>query len=605
MQVVAHNMISQFTDRQLNITEKGKGKSAEKLSSGYRINRSADDAAGLQISEKMRWQIRGLDKTVDNCEAGVSFCQVADGAMNEIEDIVHRMRELSVQAANDTNTQEDRQAIQDEIDELVLEIGRITSDTEFNTKDVFGWERTVTTYAPDATTPTGWIETGTGTKVVEGNNYGLGEILGAGKIYTGQKLDDPLKFDSTGWTSTGTNVYSWSYEADDIVKQLNRYTSTTATVNDLISNAANDIVYHDYANGYRTTVKFDTSTKMLDGRFPAQSVVLEKGTYTNINDPTSFVANRKVVDHKLTQSIGSTGYDNGKNYGTAWLDFSGLDTADFQLSDLYGQGFNTTCATCSRYYSISFTGDACAQTNADGVNYNYIGGGSNSPRLEINISGCATGKDIVDHIMSAVKSCPGFNEHYTQYAVNQANGAKLYIYDARNDEADGGRSTFEPAMRNESGEMIIDGEVVVTQGNPPQSKTVYSNKNLWIQSGTTNLSGFFIERPMVNPTILGIRGIGVLDFDSASAGIATCDSALEKLNKERSKVGAQQNRLEAAVLVNDNTQENTQAAESRLRDTDMAEEMMNYSRHSILEQAGQSMLAQANQSQQGILSLFS
>lgn len=123
--------------------------------------------------------------------------------------------------------------------------------------------------------------------------------------------------------------------------------------------------------------------------------------------------------------------------------------------------------------------------------------------------------------------------------------------------------------------------------------------------GTTNLSGFFIERPMVNPTILGIRGIGVLDFESASTGIASCDVALEKLNEERAKVGAQQNRLEAAALVNDNTQENTQAAESRLRDADIAEEMVNHSKHSILEQAGQALLSQANQSQQGILSLFS
>lgn len=106
---------------------------------------------------------------------------------------------------------------------------------------------------------------------------------------------------------------------------------------------------------------------------------------------------------------------------------------------------------------------------------------------------------------------------------------------------------------------------------------------------------------MVNLGVLGILGLRVLDFDSASTAIASCDVALDKLNEERSKVGAQQNRLESAILVN----ANTQAAESRLRDADMAEEMVNYSKSSILEQAGQAMLAQANQSKQGVLSLFS
>ncbi len=151
----------------------------------------------------------------------------------------------------------------------------------------------------------------------------------------------------------------------------------------------------------------------------------------------------------------------------------------------------------------------------------------------------------------------------------------------------------------------MGGEVIIHQGNPPTGMTIYSNKNLWIQSGTTNLNGFFIERPLVNPGVLGILGLRVLDFDSASTAIASCDVALDKLNEERSKVGAQQNRLESAILVNANTQENTQAAESRLRDADMAEEMVNYSKSSILEQAGQAMLAQANQSKQGVLSLFS
>lgn len=305
---------------------------------------------------------------------------------------------------------------------------------------------------------------------------------------------------------------------------------------------------------------------------------------------------------QLCQEIGSTVYDNDKDYGAAWLDFSGLGT-DYSLSDLYGQGFNSSCATCSKHYSISFTGDPCTITTQNGTNYSETGS-SLSPCLEINLSGCTTGKDIVDRIMDAVKNASNFNNHYTQYAVSQKEQEKLYIIDNRNRHANGGSSTFEPAKRNKDGQLEVGGEVTVNKGNPPE-RVVYANKNMWIQSGTTNLNGFFIERPLLSAGILGIMGLSVLDFEAASTAISSCDAALTTLNEERSKVGAQQNRLESAILVNANTEENTQAAESRLRDADMAEEMVNYSKSSILEQAGQAMLAQANQSKQNILSLFS
>ncbi len=611
MQVIAHNLESQFANRQLNTTAKEKAKSTEKLSSGYRINRSADDAAGLQISEKMRWQIRGLDKTVDNCEAGSSFCEVADGAMQQMEDILHRMRELSVQAANDTNTLVDRQAIQDEINQLVIEIGRITGDTEFNTLDVFGWERAAVSYKPNATTPGGWVTQGPPTSApVTGNNYGLGEILGSTNIYQDSKLNDPIKFDTNGWTSTGGNMYGSLVSVDKVIKELNQYTSITANSTDFLSSTPNSIVYDDIANGYRTTIKFDAGKQTLDGKYPAQYITLEYGNYSG----GTFTPEKNILKKQLTTSYGSAGYNDGKNYGSAWLDFSGLNK-DFIISDLYGKGFSTTCASsgCKRYYNISFTGGNCSNTTANGVNYNYrYTGNGNDPRdmkaalyLEIDISDCMSGEDITNHIIEAVNACKDFNSHYTQYAVNQSEPAKLYIYDNRNQIINGGSSTFIPTQRDDNGKPIVGEDNTVHKGDPPTEKIVYTTKHMWIQSGTTNLSGFFLEKPILNPTILGITRISVLDYDAASVAIDSCDSAINILNDERSKIGAQQNRLESAILVNANTEENTQAAESRLRDTDMAEEMVNYSKSSILEQAGQAMLAQANQSKQGILSLFS
>lgn len=137
MQIIAHNMLSHFTERQLNITDKNKSRSTEKLSSGYRINRAGDDAAGLAISEKMRWQVRGLRRGQQNIQDGVSWLQIADGSMEEISKMIHRIRELSVQASNDTNTPSDRAAIDSEIKELKKEINNISRNTEFNTQDIF------------------------------------------------------------------------------------------------------------------------------------------------------------------------------------------------------------------------------------------------------------------------------------------------------------------------------------------------------------------------------------------------------------------------------------------------------------------------------------
>lgn len=134
--IIQHNMSAANTSRQLGITTGNLQKSAEKLSSGYRINRAGDDAAGLSISEKMRGQIRGLEQASTNAQDGISLIQTAEGALNETHNMVQRMRELTVQAANDTNASEDRDAIKKEIEQLQEEITRVATDTEFNTKNL-------------------------------------------------------------------------------------------------------------------------------------------------------------------------------------------------------------------------------------------------------------------------------------------------------------------------------------------------------------------------------------------------------------------------------------------------------------------------------------
>ena len=134
--VVQHNLSAINTNRQMGVVTDALQKSTEKLSSGYKINRAADDAAGLSISEKMRSQIRGLNKASDNAQDGISLIQVAEGALNETHSILQRMNELATQAANDTNTSVDRQSIKDEIKQLNEELDRISSTTQFNKQDL-------------------------------------------------------------------------------------------------------------------------------------------------------------------------------------------------------------------------------------------------------------------------------------------------------------------------------------------------------------------------------------------------------------------------------------------------------------------------------------
>ena len=134
--VVQHNLTAMNANRQLGITTNAQAKSSEKLSSGYKINRAADDAAGLTISEKMRSQIRGLNKASDNAQDGISLIQTAEGALNEAHSILQRMNELATQAANDTNTTSDRSAVQDELNALTSEVDRIAETTQFNTQNL-------------------------------------------------------------------------------------------------------------------------------------------------------------------------------------------------------------------------------------------------------------------------------------------------------------------------------------------------------------------------------------------------------------------------------------------------------------------------------------
>lgn len=490
--IIKHNIEALNANRQYGVVRKQLTDSSEKLSSGYKINKAADDAAGLSISEKMRKQIRGLSQASLNAEDGISMMQIADGAMTEIHSILDRGIELSVKAANGTLSLSDKQAIQEEIDQLLTEIDGIQDRTKFNEVYVL-----------------------------------KGEIAKAYK-----QVPDGLKpvGDLPSWVRDGGAMN-------------NNYLSETYTTQ----------------HTYITTATVPTTAQVT-------------------------------IAHSA-----------------ASLDFTDFNSAKAK-DELIGSGFNTTCCTCSNYYSIEFTNDTSNSLERSGIHYIYkIGIGDLDPTTPTAIA------DLMQRIIDGTNN-GNPNNHFTRLAADPANN-KLYIYDDRckdssttakpNDvnswvdwkypqfgvQASPSRGAFGAGVMREH---YID---VLTD-------TFYSKRQLALQIGGETGDFMYTLLPSINSRNLGLSGINVCDNGGAEEGIIAFGAAKDSVSTDRSRLGAYQNRLEHTVRNLDNVVENTTASESRIRDTDMAKEMVSYSMRNILGQVGQSMITQANQNRQGIMTLL-
>lgn len=506
--VITHNLMASNAMRQYNLVGNAKQKSTEKLSSGYKINRAADDAAGLSISEKMRWQIRGLNRGAENAQDGISFCQVADGAMHEMHDMIQRMRELSVQAANDTYTELDRKAIQDEIDSISTEFGRIVETTDFNEQSVFGKERTVTVTE----------ESGTG---------------------------EPTVIDSETYSVTGTK-----YGLANVLGENNMSSSPIMTT----------IIYNLSSSQWKYT------------------------------DGTHLVK-------------------DGRSYVSSWMNFSGMGK-DFTKEDLYGLGFNTSCRHgCGMHYSIQFTdgNDGTQYTNlpAPSASYNISEGTGyySDKTLKIDISNLSSGEEIVLAIYNSAATAKtedgsSMIDHWTQFAYNPKDPTTLYLFDNKNQTG----QTFEPVARNIEGEVISP--TTVTRHDNTGRTYTYEDKDLWIHTSQEQTDGIMIQKAWIVPESMGLYSVNVMSDENAKYALDILDNALDIVSTERGRMGAYTNRFEHTINNNLITSENTQAAESKIRDTDMAEEMMRNATQNILASAGEAMISQANMSNQGVLSLL-
>ncbi len=485
--VVQHNLTAMNSNRMLGITTKSQAKSTEKLSSGYKINRAADDAAGLSISEKMRKQIRGLTQASSNAQDGISAVQTAEGALNEVQDMLQRMNELAVKAANGTQSEDDRSYIQNEIDQLTTEIDRVAETTKFNeTYLLKGDQDNEKAYTYSYATATGKAATATmsttastkGSKITTmtfKTTASADEQNEVAKLIRDQGIN--VQYSSKDSATTGKVVNS----ATVSLNGTDKYTVTNTTGNDY---SIKDAKGNEIAT-------FTLENANLGEKDKADAIT--PGTET------------------FTASKATAGYKDG-------------DTVKYYDKD--GNGIPENAL--SKYFSST--------TNAAGI------------------------------VSSTVKA-----------------DAPL-VYDALGNKIDA-------AVADISAKQDLTGALTLT---------------LHVGADATSNNQISVNLDAMSAKGLGVNGLKVdgTDDTNAKGSIETIKEAIQKVSTQRSALGAVQNRLEHTISNLDNVVENTTSAESQIRDTDMATEMVKYSNNNILAQAGQAMLAQSNQSNQGVLSLL-
>lgn len=536
--VVQHNMSAMNANRNLGVTTGMQAKSSEKLSSGYKINRAADDAAGLSISEKMRSQIRGLNKASDNAQDGISLIQTAEGALNESHSILQRMRELSVQAANGTETDDDREAVQNEISQLQEELTRISETTEFNTMKLLDGSQSGSTSSTGSGPKFGVVDSviSGGGAIITSNVAGVSVAVSAAA--TNKAGQESAIWDKTGKTLTlnlaAGKVYTQD-EIDELVANAKQEDSTA-------ENTPADIKI-TLKNGVMTATDGEASDATAAGVKASSAAVTATGTFVGANN-VSFTANKYGTEF------------NGTKFNIKF----GAETGKENVSVTKGITYDAANAVTAGEYDINL---------AAGKEY--------------------TAEDIEDILKSA-----GFDFDVTLSGATPDEPNTVF--------ATGSATTF-TAITMANGAGVGSTEAMWSQDG---YDSVASGAGITLQIGANEGQTMSFSIDNMSARALGVDGNKVDLSTQAGAQKATdtIDAAIKKVSAQRGKMGAIQNRLEHTISNLDTAAENTQTAESRIRDTDMAEEMVEYSKNNILAQAGQSMLAQANQSTQGVLSLL-
>ncbi|MBP3617284.1 MAG: flagellar hook protein [Lachnospiraceae bacterium] len=543
--VVQHNMQAMNANRQLGIATGSLSKSTEKLSSGFRINRAADDAAGLAISEKMRSQIRGLNQASTNAQDGISLIQTAEGALNETHSILQRMRQLSVQAANGTETDEDRSNLQDEVAQLQDELDRIAETTEFNTMKLL--DGSFSGRAAGSTTA--------------GPKYGVYDGAGLGAFITSDV--NGVKVEATTVAKQGGESAVWSNDGKTLTLNLAlNVTYSQEEIDSLIEKAVQE-------DSNATNVPANVSVKFANGVYTA----------TSATTVTSAATSQGLKANMAATAITAAAVGANKIELTA---------------NKYGADMNITIeltfdAEAGKEEAALKTPAAYDMTAADGD----VDGNEAVYTLKLQAGKEYTAEDIEEILakggldmtvkLSGNTANNGTDEPNTLMAVDSTAAKQDLVLDG--------------------GAGLGDTDAFLGQANYDVTSAAGGMK---LQVGANEGQTISFNIDDMSALSLGVNGTNVRvdDQDKAASSIKAIDGAIEKVSKQRSALGAIQNRLEHTIANLDVAAENLQTAESRIRDVDMAKEMVEYSKNNILSQASQSMLAQANQSNQGVLSLL-
>ena len=540
--IVQHNMSAMNANRMLGITNSSLAKSTEKLSSGYRINRAADDAAGLSISEKMRSQIRGLNKASDNAQDGISLIQTAEGALNESHSILQRMRELSVQASNGTETDDDREAVQKEIEQLQDELTRISSTTEFNTMKLLdgslagpqgvskGSNQTIGSQISNLKAAETGMTVGLDTSGATVTDFFKKETI---------KIDGAdITVDWTTLTSEEKAALKQNWTASDSSKASKAATIMQDKINEAIDNSGLGVAH--------VTVK--------------SSVAAGKASF-NIKSGS------EGTDSKID-------INNATNTDTVIGATLGTVTAKTGSTKYSGDGVAAT----EKFY-MNINGQSLVVTPTEVTNADDMSTVATNLATDINKAIDAYNKDRADA------------DQLKKVTVDVSKDGRLVV------SSESGSVSFEDFGTGEAAKKLgLDASATKTAANGGMTLQIGANEGQTMNFGIEDMSA----------AALGVDGgkVDIASQSGAQKATTTIDAAIKKVSAQRSKLGAVQNRLEHTIANLDTASENTQTSESRIRDTDMAEEMVAYSKNNILLQAGQSMLAQANQSNQGVLSLL-
>ena len=538
--VVQHNLSALNANNKMNVNVTGLKKATEKLSSGYQINRAGDNAAGLAISEKMRSQIRGLAQATKNANDGISLIQTAEGGLNETHAILQRMRELAVQSANGTYTQEDRDAIQLEADALKSEIDRISEATEYNTMKLLDGSLSGASGATN------------GYGALYGSNTSLSDIGGGKLTVTSTVGGTQLQFTTDASGKGGENAV---WDDDGQILKINLVEGrsyTDAEIQALIDNA--------------------TQPKGSIGLTGIPKVTF-KSEYGVIQGGAGSTGATTAGVRQVIGAVASTG----------------------NLATLVGNGAGGIGSSDNIVFTANTYG---AKEDYDNVVEKikvFTDVGAGKEKVEYDEA-----NDTVElHLSTGVKYSEKDIENLLReagydYSVKLTDGSTP-------DGANDGYIYFN--VKNEDGIEIA--ETTVGEG-VGRDDVDGSGAGLTFQIGANGVED---QRVTLNvddmgADALGVAGVDVSDRDSANKAIDTIDKAISKVSLQRAGLGALQNRLEYTVNNLTTTEENLTNAESQIRDTDMATEMINYTKFNILQQASQAMLAQANQQPQAVLQLL-